>query len=121
MVGEKVDGKILFGARSEKPQILFGARGNNFWYQMTVTKILYGSPRVDTFLYVVHVIFSLGVSNLSELILEYDIYCLDRVYFSVGYLLFGAGFLYVHIYKIQENILTSSVNLLSDFTFALFK
>ena len=27
MVGRKVDGQILFGARSEKLKILFGARG----------------------------------------------------------------------------------------------
>ena len=27
VVGEKVDGQILFGARNEKPKILFGARG----------------------------------------------------------------------------------------------
>ena len=26
MVGERVDGQILFGARSEKPKIVFGAR-----------------------------------------------------------------------------------------------
>ena len=29
MVGGKVDGQILFGARSEKPKILFGARVRN--------------------------------------------------------------------------------------------
>ena len=30
VVGEKVDGQILFGARREKPNILFGARGEKW-------------------------------------------------------------------------------------------
>ena len=40
VVGRKVDGKILFGARSEKRKIVFGARGEKWtnWCQMTVTK-----------------------------------------------------------------------------------
>ena len=51
MVGEKVDGQILFGARSEKPKILFGAKGekrkNLFGAKW---KILFGSQRLRLFL-----------------------------------------------------------------------
>ena len=36
VVGGKVDGQILFGARSEKLKILFGARGEKL-------KILFGA------------------------------------------------------------------------------
>ena len=41
VVNGKVDGQILFGARSEKPKILFDAGVRNkkcIWCQMTVTK-----------------------------------------------------------------------------------
>ena len=52
VVGRKVDGQILFGARSVKPKILFGARGekwkNLFGTKWQKRKIVFGSQRVKT-------------------------------------------------------------------------
>ena len=50
MVGGKVDGQILFGARSEKPKNLFGARDekrkNLFDAKWQLRKNVFGSQRV---------------------------------------------------------------------------
>ena len=50
VVGEKVDGQILFGTRSEKPKISFGAKGEKpkilFGAKSQLRKILFGSQRV---------------------------------------------------------------------------
>ena len=52
MVGRKVDGQILFGARSEKPKNIFGARSekwkNLFGAKWQLRKILFGSQRINT-------------------------------------------------------------------------
>ena len=54
MIGGKVDGQILFGARSESPKIVFGARGekqkNLFDYKWQLRKILFGSQMVKQYL-----------------------------------------------------------------------
>ena len=51
MVSGKVDGQILFGARSEKPKIVLGARGekwkNVFDAKWQLRKILFGSQMVN--------------------------------------------------------------------------
>ena len=53
MVGEKVDGQILFGARSEKPNILFSAKGEKpkilFGAKWQLQNILFGSQMVKLF------------------------------------------------------------------------
>ena len=52
VVGEKVDGHILFGARSENPKILFGARGEKrkiYLMPNELQKNVFGSQRVKQF------------------------------------------------------------------------
>ena len=50
MIGKKVDGQILIGARSEKSKIVFGARGqkrkNLFGAKWHLRKIVFGSQTV---------------------------------------------------------------------------
>ena len=54
MVGGKVNGQILFGARSEKSKILFGARGEKrkhlFCAKWQLRKMLFNSQRVKLLL-----------------------------------------------------------------------